>query len=316
MRCKMKEQGFTLVELLGVLIILAVIFMIITPTVSNIITESKETIYKKQINTILTAAYDFSLKNISYLPDEDKNINTTYVTVGELKYEGLIDVNITNPNTNEAFPDNLVISIEKKSEENNIEDPYMIEGNYLYTLKLSKLNDTSAAPKILLKNNEKEIAINNGIYILPLNLNDEVELSATAENEELNSKIKQYILLNNKIVDSIDTSKFGIYKINYSLVDNTGNANALTLSVVIGDTVVPTIIFPEENSISIEGIDEGKLEEFIKKDVICTDNSGFCDIEYPSVSVDELTSTGTTIEYKAIDPSGNSITQERTIKIG
>jgi len=312
----MKEQGFTLVELLGVLIILAVIFMIITPTVSNIITESKETIYKKQINTILTAAYDFSLKNISYLPDEDKNINTTYVTVGELKYEGLIDVNITNPNTNEAFPDNLVISIEKKSEENNIEDPYMIEGNYLYTLKLSKLNDTSAAPKILLKNNEKEIAINNGIYILPLNLNDEVELSATAENEELNSKIKQYILLNNKIVDSIDTSKFGIYKINYSLVDNTGNANALTLSVVIGDTVVPTIIFPEENSISIEGIDEGKLEEFIKKDVICTDNSGFCDIEYPSVSVDELTSTGTTIEYKAIDPSGNSITQERTIKIG
>ena len=312
----MKEQGFTLVELLGVLIILAVIFMIITPTVSNIITESKETIYKKQINTILTAAYDFSLKNISYLPDEDKNIHTTYVTVGELKYEGLIDVNITNPNTNEAFPDNLVISIEKKSEENNIKDPYMIEGNYLYTLKLSKLNDTSAAPKILLKNNEKEIAINNGIYILPLNLNDEVELSATAENEELNSKIKQYILLNNKIVDSIDTSKFGIYKINYSLVDKDGNANALTLSVVIGDTVAPTVTFPEENTIPNADIEAGLLEEFIKKDVTCSDNSGFCDIEYPSVSVDELTSTGTTIEYKAIDPSGNSITQERTIKIG
>ena len=312
----MKEQGFTLVELLGVLIILAVIFMIITPTVSNIITESKETIYKKQINTILTAAYDFSLKNISYLPDEDKNIHTTYVTVGELKYEGLIDVNITNPNTNEAFPDNLVISIEKKSEENNIKDPYMIEGNYLYTLKLSKLNDTSAAPKILLKNNEKEIAINNGIYILPLNLNDEVELSATAENEELNSKIKQYILLNNKIVDSIYTSKFGIYKINYSLVDKDGNANALTLSVVIGDTVAPTVTFPEENTIPNADIEAGLLEEFIKKDVTCSDNSGFCDIEYPSVSVDELTSTGTTIEYKAIDPSGNSITQERTIKIG
>ena len=145
----MKEQGFTLVELLGVLIILAVIFMIITPTVSNIITESKETIYQKQINTILTAAYDFSLKNISYLPDE----GTTYITVGELKYEGLIDINITNPNTNEVFPDNLVISIEKKSEENNAEDPYMIEGNYLYTLKLSKLNDTLNNPKIILKNN-------------------------------------------------------------------------------------------------------------------------------------------------------------------
>ena len=130
----MNSKGFTLVELLGVIIIIAIISILIIPSVENVIKKSNDTVYNNQINTILKASYDCTLKNISLLPDEGE-IN--YLTLGELKILGLIDSNIKNPKTNKNFPDNLVISI------NNVGADYIydkntsiLKGNYLYKVEL------------------------------------------------------------------------------------------------------------------------------------------------------------------------------------
>jgi len=107
----MKSRGFTLIELLAVIVLLAIIFILVYPTILNILSESRDTVYQKQINTILNAAYDFSLKDTTYLPDANEK---NYITLGQLRYEGLIDINIKDPNTNNVFPDNIAKSTPKE----------------------------------------------------------------------------------------------------------------------------------------------------------------------------------------------------------
>ena len=58
----MKNKGFTLVELLGVVVILVVIFLLVFPSVNKILFTSKKTVYQTQINKILNAAYAMEQK--------------------------------------------------------------------------------------------------------------------------------------------------------------------------------------------------------------------------------------------------------------
>lgn len=310
----MKQKGFTLVELLGVLAILAIIFVIVVPSVNSVLSKSKETIYQQQINKILTAAYDFSLKNIDYLPDYN---NKSYLTLGQLKSEGLIDINIKNPNTNEIFSDNLVISI------NNVGSTYKysnknskLKGVYLYTLEIENLNkyDSTLIPKITLKVNEEELKPNsNGNYIKSLNLNEsftDVSYSAIShDGKDLTNKVSKIITFNNKSVDSVNSSNAGIYKIYYSVVDEDGYSNALIFNIIIADKIPPKIIFPEKTILN-KDITNYDLLEGVK----CEDNSGFCDLTY-STELDYSIVGSQIIEYTAKDPSGNTVISKRVIEI-
>ena len=136
----MKNGGFTLIELLGVIIILSIIAALVFPAVSSILNEANNTVYQTQLNNILSSAYDFSLKNISDLPSKNENL---YVTLGQLKSEGLIDPNITDPNTNIKFPNNLVIRIKKVDSNYNYDKTNSkLVGDYLYTALFDNLEST------------------------------------------------------------------------------------------------------------------------------------------------------------------------------
>lgn len=304
----MKESGFTLVELLGVIVILSLILMLVFPTVNNILSQSKDTVYQKQINSILSAAYDFSLKNIKYLPEYNQK---SYVTLGELKYEGMIDVDIKNPDTNEKFKDNLVISIYNVGASyKNSDSSAKLEGDYLYTLEFDKLNDLSLLPKITLDGLTRN---SDGNYILTLDLNEDfVNINYTAssiDGIDLTGKVKKYITLDDSTVDNIDTSKPNIYKINYTVIDDNGYASTSILSVIISDTIAPTIILPENSTINKDITDFDLMEG-----VICEDNSNYCDIT-TSGKIDYGVIGKYIITYKAKDPSGNTSTKKRVITI-
>lgn len=306
----MKNKGFTLVELLAVIVILAVISILVFPAVSNIIYTSEETIYQKQINTILKSAYDFSLKNINYLPNSGEK---TFVTLGQLKYEGLIDVDIRNPETNEIFPDNLVISINNVGAGYKYSNSYAkLEGDYLYTVEIELLNDSSIndlLPEITLDGLQKN---SDGNYIMTLDLNEkftEVNYTASKDGEILTDKVVKYILKDNNAVENIDTSKAGIYKINYSVIDNNGYANISTLNIIIADNTSPVITLPENNTIT-----KDTTSFDLMLGVSCNDNSGFCDIE-TSGEIEYGVSGKYIITYTAKDPSGNTVTKKRVITI-
>ncbi len=57
----MKKNGFTLVELLAVIVILAIILVIALPVVVNRISQSKDDLYDRQLQLIIKAAEDYKL---------------------------------------------------------------------------------------------------------------------------------------------------------------------------------------------------------------------------------------------------------------
>ena len=302
------KKGFTLVELLGVIVILAIIALLTFPAIEKVIKKSSDTVYDAQINTILTAAYDFSLKNISFLPN---NNEIKYITLGELKLDGLVDFDIKDPRTKEKFPDNLVISIRNvgNSYKNN-SDLSRKTGNYLYTIELSNLDNKSLEPIINLTGLTKN---SNGDYILIKSLNESLsDISYTAQSisgVNLTDKVRYYIESNDSVVDSINTSNPGIYKIHYFVIDDNWYAKTLILNVIISDTTPPTITIPSNNTIN-KNISNFNLMEGVE----CSDNSGFCDVTY-SGEINFGVVGKYIIEYTAKDPSGNTGTSKRVITV-
>lgn len=107
----MKNKGFTLAELLGVIIILAVIGLITTITITNSMKNSKEKLYNIQIDNIIVGAKTWASSNVFRLPENDGEYIT--ITLGELKQSGFVEDDITNPISNEPFDNSMQIKITK-----------------------------------------------------------------------------------------------------------------------------------------------------------------------------------------------------------
>ena len=111
------KKGFTLVELLGVIVILLLLVLIVTPIFINYTKKASKSAYEVQINTIKESAREWALdeENIKLLPTkEDECVK---ITLEKLKELGLLDYNITNPKTNEKFLDESAVIIRKEGKE-------------------------------------------------------------------------------------------------------------------------------------------------------------------------------------------------------
>ncbi len=92
------KKGFTLVELLGVIIILGVISLITFPIIDKSIKNGKEKSLEQVIHNIEKAAYEYSIKNeLLYSTVYNKIELSTLISSGFLKE------NIINPITNEPM---------------------------------------------------------------------------------------------------------------------------------------------------------------------------------------------------------------------
>jgi prepilin-type N-terminal cleavage/methylation domain-containing protein len=105
----MKKNGFTLVELLGVVTILSLLGLIIVPTITGIISSSKEKIYDTQINNIKSSTSNFVSENVFSL--DIPSGGSIGIKLGKLKELGYIDNEIKNPITKEEFSNDMVVVI-------------------------------------------------------------------------------------------------------------------------------------------------------------------------------------------------------------
>ena len=104
----MNRKGFTLVELLAVIIILSLLALIASTTITKLVTASKSELYNTQIELIKVAARTWGEENIDKLPD---NGECKYLTLKDLKAYGILDKNIINPKTNKEFSNNMNIKV-------------------------------------------------------------------------------------------------------------------------------------------------------------------------------------------------------------
>lgn len=69
----MNKKGFTLTELIAVIVLLGVIALVAVPIVNETISKSKEKAHKEQINRIVSAAKRWGVDNFSLLPMENES---------------------------------------------------------------------------------------------------------------------------------------------------------------------------------------------------------------------------------------------------
>ena len=311
------KKGFTLVELLAVITILLILVMLTIPAVSKIINTSEKTVYDVQIDKILSAAYDYSLGNLSVLPERG---NKNYVTLSELIYAGYIEP-IINPKTNEPFPDDYLISIENVGSSYKNTNKYSKKsGDYLYKLEYEEMNT------------EEYLANKPTIYIAGLSSSADgyttildqgdpfIEFQPTVydgNNNDITDSAQLIINItyNGNIVEYVDTFSIGIYKVNYVAIYTDSNnkvyAGSVVWNVIIADNEPPVLSVPTGTGFyqweTGDGFD-------IMSDVSCTDNSDSCTITYdgeikfgvPGIYL---------ITYHAQDASGNKSSVERYITV-
>ena len=89
----MNKKGFTLTELLVVIVILGIIAMITVPIINNAIADSRKKTYEEQERSIVNAAKLYMANYSTELPAENKCIS-----VEDLKEKGLLKYkDIKNP---------------------------------------------------------------------------------------------------------------------------------------------------------------------------------------------------------------------------
>lgn len=106
----MRRNGFTFIEILGVITLLALISTIVIITVDKNLKSSKETIYQSQIENIRSAASMWMADNIEKIPEEG------YYTIflSNLQNNGYLDSDIINPKTDRPFDSDTIIRISMK----------------------------------------------------------------------------------------------------------------------------------------------------------------------------------------------------------
>ena len=105
------RKGFTLAELIGVIVVLALISLITIPAISKILRQNKGSLCDTQMNNILAAARSYGADNVFSLPSENGGRLT--ITLGDLITGGYIEDNIENPATKEIIDIDSEIYITK-----------------------------------------------------------------------------------------------------------------------------------------------------------------------------------------------------------
>lgn len=281
-----ENKGFTLVEMLGVLIILIVVFMIMFPSLTKIIKDTNDKIDNATITVIEDATTDFLLEKNDIYP---KNDDYTYcITIEQLIDNG----NLTNKEISSLDDTDKFV----KTTFENGKSVYVLTD----TCTVSKPNIEFA----LIGNNNMSFEVGvGGQYVEP---------GANAKNKagEVVSYVTEIINKNKVTVAYVDTTKIGIYTIKYSATID-GKDYAIERIVKVIDTTAPTItVSPATETISITNSTYNVLSG-----VTAADNSG----ETPKIIVSSNLSLGQsgtyTITYTVEDSSGNKQTTKRKVNI-
>ena len=131
------KKGFTLSELLAVILIISIISLVSIMGITKVINNSRESMYNTQIKSIENSLKLWGAENIEVLPQTGKCI---YMTLDDLITLGYIDDNIIDARDNSALSGEMKLKISSttKAKSNRIVTNYYVDVanvddcNYLY----------------------------------------------------------------------------------------------------------------------------------------------------------------------------------------
>lgn len=112
----MKNRGFTLVEVLAVIGILALLGALVTPVINSFVNNSRDTLYEQQVHNIKEAAKEWGAHNIGALPTSTTD-TPNKITLRQLLEEGyFLEKEVKNPKTKRPLSlDGTYVTITYKS---------------------------------------------------------------------------------------------------------------------------------------------------------------------------------------------------------
>ena len=291
------KKGFTLVELLAVIVILSILTVVTVPVVNSIIRNANQHVYDENINAIKSAAYDWTLLNPRLLPENENESIIVYL--GELKLNGNIDRNIKNPLTGNYFSNNTSVVITK------------INGQYSFEVNPIDLvgTDIEGAPLLVISGNivdYEEVTQESVTYTVPS------ASAKTSDGEPISSSYISYqIFKDDNVVSNVDLSSLGVYTIKYSVTYN-NVTGVYEKKVIVRDTTKPTLDVGENIQCMVDYL---PTNEKLLEDVIVTDNSG--EVITPTIRSEIKNEEGVYyVYYDATDSSGNTITKRKEVIVG
>lgn len=279
------KKGFTLAELLGVLVILGAILLIAIPVVDQAIKSGKEDLYQEQIEIIKNSLQLWMSNNQK--PDVGEKI---VLSLSQLKEAGAVELDITNPKTNELFPNDMTLEITNNN------------GIIEYEVDVTGSNkvDYTLLPSISLNGNVLEYVEVDSTGVITY---DDPGVIVKDSSGNIISTVSQ------STTPTLDITKRGIYLRKYVATSN-GYTNVAYRTIIVRDTIGPEISFIGSLTLTYE---ESRTYDY-DADIVVTDNSG----ENVTVTVEHNISPlvgDYTIEYIATDSSGNVTTKSRKVTI-
>lgn len=114
------KNGFTLIELISIIIILGIIGLITVPAINGTIQSSKTKALEKQKESIVNITKEYILDHTDLLPETDGE--SKQITLTDLKSADLItNEDIINPSSNEVMNGCVTITY------NGLKDKYSYE---------------------------------------------------------------------------------------------------------------------------------------------------------------------------------------------
>lgn len=279
------KRAFTLVETIGVIILLSVIALIATPLIEKEIKKGQEQAYEIQIDNIELALKNWASDNQFIMPYSGQSIT---LTLGQLKQAGYIDKNIKNPITKKLFPNDMILTITN-------------DGKLVYDV----LDDTGTATDLNDIDIDAPIIVLNGniLEYAELGVGNYTDLGATAKDKDGNT-----IEVTNDLENPISLATLGTHTITYTATSN-DLTSTIKRTVIVRDTTAPQLTIPVED-VTIYANQVVDLGTTLLNNVSATDISG------ASISIINNVSSapGTyTITYVATDTIGNITSKNRNV---
>jgi len=105
----MEKKGFTLIEIMAVMVVLGLLIAIIVPVVNNLLKDSEDTLSDEQISMIVNASKKYMIEHSELLPEMSDG-SKTFIYIDDLINNGVIDNDsVIDPKTKEELDGCVVV---------------------------------------------------------------------------------------------------------------------------------------------------------------------------------------------------------------
>lgn len=209
----MNKKGFTLIEVLVSIGLLALLGTIIVVSLNKMFKDNNEKNYNEFVDKVKSAGMLYVNNTVDIINDLNKS-SYRLIEINELINNGYINENLVNPNTGEKIGKNEKVKVSYNSDyELIIEYPYENKETepYLYTLNYTIIyGDNTASNLCYIGLNTSSLQLINPDGTPLKNVNNSNKLLT------IDSNIEAYLENGEKCTDNnLSSSKIGTYKIIY-----------------------------------------------------------------------------------------------------